>query len=70
MTELTRLPGARELLFIRVVISTAVLALIAANAHLVYVAVMSQPDCVQHIHGGDVVPGRGGFSAAQSSCGP
>ena len=40
--------------------------LVAANAHLVYVAVASQPDCVAH----KKVPDRdgAGFRAARSSC--
>jgi hypothetical protein len=36
-----------------------------ANAHLVYVAFKSQPDCVAHVKSaGD----GGGYSAAKSSC--
>ncbi len=35
----------------------------AANAHLVYVALSSQPDCVAHQKGSG-----GGFQAAKSSC--
>ena len=41
----------------------------AANAHLVYVAMRSQPDCVEHVRPG----GAGattGFSAAKSACTP
>ncbi|HTM76033.1 MAG TPA: hypothetical protein VL133_00170 [Devosia sp.] len=39
--------------------------LIAANAHLVFVAFTSQPDCVPHLKG----PGAaGGFQAAKSAC--
>ncbi len=41
-----------------------------ANAHLVYMAVVSQPDCVAHMRRGEVVPERGQFSAAKSSCTP
>ncbi len=36
---------------------------IAANAHLIYVALRSQPDCVPH----QKEPGSG-FQAAKSSC--
>ena len=45
----------------------AALALLAAaNGHLVYVALSSQPDCVPHAK----VPqsGDGGFRAARPSC--
>ena len=39
--------------------------LIAANAHLVYVAVVSQPDCVPH----EKATGAAGtFRAARSAC--
>jgi hypothetical protein len=41
--------------------------LIAANAHLVYVAVTSQPDCVTHIKR-DPAAKSTGFSAAGSAC--
>jgi hypothetical protein len=48
--------------------AVAVAAVIAANAHLIYVAIASQPDCVTHVRPGE----RAGrqFSAAQSSCSP
>ena len=48
--------------------AAAIAALIAANAHLVYVAIASQPDCVAHIRQGEGATSR--FSAAQSSCAP
>jgi hypothetical protein len=36
----------------------------AANAHLVYVAIRSQPDCVAHAK----ETGDGGYIAAKSAC--
>jgi hypothetical protein len=39
---------------------------LAANAHLLYVALQSQPDCVAHVKPGDSVPGQ--LSAAKSAC--
>ena len=48
-------------------IATALVALlVAANAHLVYVAVASQPDCVAHAK----TPAKdgAGFRAARSAC--
>ncbi len=60
----------------RPVIGLAVLAalllLAAANVHLVYVAVTSQSDCVDHVRPGDAAGGQGqrSFSAAKSSCSP
>ena len=44
------------------------LVFFAANAHLVYVAVTSQPDCVDHLRPGEHATGR--FSAAKSACSP
>ena len=48
-------------------VAGALLVVMLANAHLVYVAIWSQPDCVAHAK-----PGIGGesgaYSAAQSSC--
>ena len=45
----------------------AMLLVVLANVHLVYVSVLSQPDCVAHLK-----PGLGGdgsvHSAAESSC--
>ena len=41
-----------------------------ANAHLVYVAVTSEPDCVAHLKSGEGDGQSGMFSAAQSDCSP
>ena len=50
-------------------LTALVIALVvAANAHLIYVATTSQPACVAHIRQGAAERGR--FSAAQSSCSP
>lgn len=59
-----RRPGRRLALW--GLIAAGVLLLVAANAHLVYVAVMSQPDCVPHAKevGVDGAPLR----AARSAC--
>ncbi len=43
---------------------------VAANAHLIYVATTSQPACVTHLEQGEGDATRGRFSAAQSSCSP
>ena len=45
-------------------------AILAANAHLVYVATTSQPACVAHLRTGGGSAERVQFSAAQSSCSP
>lgn len=44
--------------------------LVAANAHLVYVAMTSQPECVAHLRTGDNPNAAAQFSAAKSSCKP
>ena len=41
---------------------------LAANAHLIYVAISSQPACVAHVRQGEASADRGRFSAAESSC--
>ncbi len=45
----------------------AALLVLLANAHLVYVSVQSQPDCVAHLKQGDRGE-PGAYSAAGSSC--
>lgn len=47
-------------------IVAATLLVIGANAHLVYVATQSQPDCVDHVRSGGAAPGQ--FAAARSAC--
>jgi hypothetical protein len=49
-------------------VALAVAVVLAANAHLVYVATMSEPACVAHVRPGEASVERGQFSAAQSSC--
>jgi hypothetical protein len=43
---------------------------LAANAHLIYVAAISQPACIEHLRQGHGDLDRGRFAAAQSSCSP
>jgi hypothetical protein len=64
-------PDRKRLLSLPVVVSVAVVGLLIvllANAHLVYVAFTSQPDCVAHIKASEVPAPRGSFSAANSAC--
>ena len=51
-------------------IGAGLLLVLIANAHLVYMAVMSQPECVAHVRQGEGAPKDGKFSAARSSCTP
>ncbi|MEQ1953345.1 hypothetical protein [Mesorhizobium sp. CN2-181] len=48
-----------------VIALAAGLLLAAANAHLVYVALVSQPDCVPHLQDAGQ---NGTYRAARSSC--
>jgi hypothetical protein len=52
-----------------VLIAAGLLLVAAANWHLVYVAITSQPDCVAHLRAGSA-QSSGQFSAAKSSCTP
>ena len=52
------------------VIGAGLSLVLIANMHLVYVAVVSQPDCVAHVRGGEGAAEQGKFSAARSSCTP
>lgn len=52
-------------LALRLGIAVAVLVVALANAHLVYVALDSQPTCVPHVRPGVE---DGAFGAARSSC--
>jgi len=60
-------PTGKAALWLLVVAALALV--IGANAHLVYVALTSQPACVAHLRPGDAAP-PGAFSAARSACTP
>ncbi len=62
MNMRARLPGG-WLAWILVPLGLVVFA--GANAHLVYVAFKSQPECVDHLK---VADKGGGFRAAKSAC--
>jgi len=53
---------------IGLLVAAGLLLLVGANAHLVYVAVTSQPDCVAHVKPGAAGTSSGSFSAAKSAC--
>jgi hypothetical protein len=60
-------PGRRNWRLISVAVAAAVLAVfIAANAHFIYVAFSSQPDCVPHAKAAST--DGGALRAAESSC--
>ena len=56
----------RRRLLMVLLAATGVLVFAAANAHLVYVALVSQPDCVRHLKEKGTRPGE--FRAAQPAC--
>lgn len=70
MSPAMTMPAPKRKIAVWLLIGLGCLLLVAANAHLVYIAVTSQPECVAHIrHGeGDAMHDR--FSAARSSCSP
>jgi hypothetical protein len=57
----------KALVWLTVAFGLALLGI--ANAHLLYVAVTSQPDCVAHVRPGEAAS-AGMLSAARSSCRP
>ena len=63
-------PRARPMITLWVLLAAAAAIFVAANAHLIYVATMSQPACVAHLKQGEGDAARGQFTAARSSCSP
>jgi hypothetical protein len=61
-----RAAGERNRKMIWVLVGAGVLAFCGANAHLVYVAMHSQPGCVAHLK--EPQHGSGVYRAAQSDC--
>ena len=51
-------------------VCAGLLLVLIANSHLVYVAVISQPECVAHLRQGEGSAKDGKFTAARSSCRP
>ena len=68
MTVFVAIPKRK--LAIAFAVGAGLLLLIGANAHLVYVAATSQPDCVAHVRQGEEARGAVQFSAAKSACSP
>lgn len=70
-TAAAAIGSARKLkALIWLAVVAVVLIVLAANAHLVYVAVTSQPDCVAHRVPGGQGEEAASFSAAESACSP
>ena len=58
----------RATLWLCLLITCGLVLVEAANAHLFYVASISQPSCVAHLHQGETTNQPGRFAAADSSC--
>jgi hypothetical protein len=61
-----QVPKTRTWLIVLVLVSLTLLLFIGANAHLLYIAVQSEPACVQHAKTGHSLPNT--FAAAASAC--
>jgi hypothetical protein len=57
-------------LMIWALVAAGLALVLLANVHLVYMAMTSQPDCIDHIRPGASAAAPGTFSAASSSCTP
>ena len=57
---------ARMPLIAWLLVAAVLTTVAAANAHLIYVAVASQPDCVAHLK--EASSKAGAFRAAKSAC--
>lgn len=68
---MTVLPATlwKRRLILWLAIGLGLLIVAGANAHLVFVAVTSQPDCVAHVRPGEGAH-AGQYGAAESSCQP
>jgi hypothetical protein len=62
MTSFSRRLGAGLL------IALAATLILLANAHLVWVAIRSQPDCLAHVRSDDPDRSAGSYIAAKPSC--
>jgi hypothetical protein len=58
----------RATLWLCLLIASGLVLVAAANAHLLYVASISQPSCVVHLRQGETTNQPGRFAAADSSC--
>jgi len=63
-------PRAQRMISLWFLVAVTVALLVVANAHLIYVATKSRPDCLTHLKQGEGDATRGLFSAADSSCSP
>ena len=60
--------ASHKRLIVGLLVAAGLIVLGGANAHLLWVAVTSQPDCVDHVRPGEARNGT--FGAAKSACSP
>jgi hypothetical protein len=65
MSELAR-PRSKAKLLVFLLLVAGLIVFIGANAHLLYAALTSQPDCIPHLQTGHGQAGA--FGAADSAC--
>ena len=53
---------------IGLLVAGSLLLVVGANAHLLYVALVSQPGCVPHARSGEGAAKPGQFGVAKSAC--
>ena len=70
MSRIRIMRGPQWTVAIWLLVGVGLVALFAANGHLLYVAITSQPDCVAHVRPGEGSGPNSRFSAAKSSCTP
>lgn len=59
---------SRQRLFALILVGLVLAVVMLANAHLLYVATNSQPECVPHAQAGDAPSLATPYSAAKPSC--
>ena len=62
--------SGRASIWLWLLVAFGLIVVVAANAHLAYVATTSQPDCVSHFRRDETGPTAGPYRAAQSACSP
>ena len=70
MNRVLTTPAPKRKVAIWLLVCIGLLVLVAANGHLIYAAITSQPDCVAHVRPGEGKGTQAQFSAAKSSCTP
>ena len=68
MSRVLSMHMPKQKVAIWLLICIGLLVLVVANGHLIYVAVTSQPDCVEHIREAGSGPPGARYAPAKSSC--